>query len=187
MSEYEEEEEKEEEGYVINKKQDGYTITETLAAITLVSMAGMIALNVLSSSVKGMEKFKENLDFAIRTLLADEFMQLYTGAINIPYWERKVTLIEDNNSIQIPWYGGRSRQYLRFFWDEHSLGMETGNEREKDTWFLLKNPNLEHISVSALTDEEGVPYGLNIVYTFNKKKYHIKTPFGSGPVQRKRP
>jgi hypothetical protein len=156
-------------------------------AVSIVSLAGMIALAILSISDKGIEKLKENLDFAIRTLIADELIRLNTGAIIVPFWEKNFTLIEDNTSIQIPWYKGKSRNYLRFFWGDHSLGMEAGNEKEKEPWFLIENSELEHISVSALTGEQGLPYGLDIAYTYNKKEYHTRASFGSRPFRRERP
>jgi hypothetical protein len=170
----------------MNKQEEGFTITETLMAVSIVSLAGMIALALLSVSDKGIEKLKENLDFAIRLLNTDALMRLNIGMIVIPFWEENVTFIEDNSSIQIPWYKVKSRDYLRFFWDEHSLGMESGNEKEKKSWFLIENPKLEHISVSALINEEGLPYGLDIAYTYDKREYHTKASFGSWPVRRKR-
>jgi hypothetical protein len=169
----------------MSKGEDGFTITETLAAIGIISVAGMIVLAVLSSSIKGIEKAKGSLDFGMKLLPADDLIRLKAGAVRIPFWERRIGLIEDPSSLQIPWYEGRAGNYLRFFWDDHSLLMESGSGEEKETLLLLKT--LDGVNINVLSGEEGIPRGLNITYTHNGKEYHTRASFSSIPVQAGRP
>jgi hypothetical protein len=171
----------------MSKQEEGYTVTETLTAVSILSLVGMIIFSILPSSSKKIEEIKKTLDFTIELLLADGILRFNAERIRIPYWEEKVVLIEDNTSIQIPWYYGNSQHYIRLFWDDHSLGLETENGIKKLTWFFLESPELEQISVSALSDEKGIPYGLDLAYTYIKEEYHFKISFGSRPVQREQP
>jgi hypothetical protein len=169
----------------MSKQEDGFTITEALTAIGIVSIAGMIVLSVLSSSIKGIDRSKDSLGLGIKLLLVDDLIRRKTGAVNIPYWERRFNLIEDACSIQIPWYRGRAGDYLRFFWDEYSLSMETKSGEEKETLLLLKEP--DHINIDILAGESGIPRGLDIGYTYGGKEYHTRASFSSIPVQTGRP
>jgi hypothetical protein len=169
----------------MSKHEEGSTILDTLMALGIIGLVGVIILSLLSSSVKGIERARENLNFGVKLLMVDELIRLNMMMINIPYWDRMAALIRDNNYIEIPWFSGKSRSYLRFFWDEHSLGMESGNDKREETWFLLED--LDHADVSVLFNEQKLPYGLDIAYTYNGTEYHTKASFGSCPVRRKRP
>jgi type II secretory pathway component PulJ len=165
----------------MSKQEEGFTITEALMAVGIISIAGMIVLGVLSSSIRGIDRSKVRLGLGIKTLLVDDLIRRKTGAVNIPYWERRFTLIEDASSVQIPWYRGRAGDYLRFFWDEHSLSMETKSGEEKETLLLLKEP--DRINIDILAGEGGLPQGLDISYTYGGKAYHTRASFSSVPVQ----
>jgi type II secretory pathway pseudopilin PulG len=171
--------------YTMSKQEEGFTIIEALAAIGIISAAGMIVLGVLSSSIKGIDRARESLGLGAKLLLTDDLIRRKTGAVRLPYWERGFNIIEDNSSIQIPWYRGRAGDYLRFFWDEDSLSMETGSGEERETLVLLEGT--DHIRIDILAGGEGIPYGLDIAYTYGGREYHTRTSFSSLPVQLGRP
>jgi type II secretory pathway component PulJ len=169
----------------MSKGEEGFTITEALVSIGIISIAGMIVLGGLSSSIKGIDRAKDRLGFGIKLLWADELIRREAGAVTIPYWERRVDLMEDHDSIQVPWYGGRAGDYLRFFWDEYSLSMETKNGEEKKPTLIFTG--LDHVSVSVLSGEGGIPRGLDIAYAYGGKEYRTRASFSSLPVQAGRP
>jgi hypothetical protein len=165
--------------------EEGFTITETLTAIGIISVAGMIVLAVLSSSIKGIDTAKDNLDFGMKLLPADDLIRLKAGAVRIPFWERRIGLVEGPSSLQIPWYEGRAGDYLRFFWEDHSLLMESGSGEEKESILLFKT--LDRVNINVLSGEDGIPRGLDITYTRNGKDYHTRAAFSSLPIQLGRP
>jgi hypothetical protein len=169
----------------MSKGEEGFTITEALTAIGIIAVAGMLVLGALSSSMKGIDRAKGGIDFGVKLLAADNLIRRRAGAVNIPFWERNVALIIQDTSMQVPWYGSMAEDYLRFFWDEHSLRMETEIGGEKESVLLFKA--LDRIHVSALVDEDGIPYGLDVAYAYGGREYHTRAAFASSPVQGGRP
>jgi hypothetical protein len=165
----------------MSKGEEGFTITEALTAIGIIAASGMIALGALSSSIKGIDRAKGGIEFGVKLLAADNLIRRKTGAVNIPFWERNIALIAEDTSIQVPWYGSMAEDYLRFFWDEHSLRMETESGGEKESVLLFRA--LDRIQVSALTDGDGIPYGLDVAYAYGGREYHTRAAFASSPVQ----
>jgi len=66
----------------------GFTLTEALAAIGIISILTALVLSFLSSSIASSARSKDTLFFFKDMLLADEKIRELAGEVVIPYWER---------------------------------------------------------------------------------------------------
>jgi prepilin-type N-terminal cleavage/methylation domain-containing protein len=164
----------------------GFTLTEALAAIGIISILTALVLSFLSSSITSSARSKDTLFFFKDMLLADEKIRELAGEVVIPYWERVSELIPGNGTaLEIPWYGGRKENVLRIQIDPQGrLSMNAPINGGPSTYTAPVSLTVN--AADILRDGTGNPAGLRIRYDYRGKPCYTTAIFGSLPV-RKRP
>jgi prepilin-type N-terminal cleavage/methylation domain-containing protein len=141
--------------------EQGFTILETLTAITIISLSALIMTGFLSSTLRLTGRVRDTLALSMDLLKADEQLRGETAAIAIPYWERRVNIVQTPSLMAIPWYGGE---------EGHVLELRIGG-------------NFPHITgVNVLRDVNEIPYGLDIVYEYRGRTIYTSCCFSTLPV-----
>jgi hypothetical protein len=152
----------------INKlkhREQGFTILETLTAITIISLSTLIMTGFLYSTLKLTGRLRDTLALSVDLLKADEKLRRETAAITIPYWERRIDIVQTPSHTAIPWYGGEEGRAL-----ELNINGEYGN--------------FPHITaVNILRDMHEKPYGLDIAYEHQGRIFHTTCCFSTLPVK----
>jgi prepilin-type N-terminal cleavage/methylation domain-containing protein len=169
----------------------GFTITETLTAIAVVTLLLSVLLVLLSSTSTNTVRSRETLFFLREFLEFDRKIREKAGAVIIPYWERTVTLSgfspERRSSygavLEIPYYGGLREGILRLSIDrENRLSLESGRGEERE--YFNAPAGLLVKDIEVLHDGEGRPLALKLSFEYRNKQYYTVAPFAAFPVKR---
>ncbi|MDR1250209.1 MAG: hypothetical protein LBK63_13020 [Treponema sp.] len=152
---------------------------ETLAAMTVISLAMIILGLSLSSSAGAMERAKNQALFGIQLLSADSLIRDRIGAVAIPYWEKTAPTL-DGSSATIPWYRGEREGYVRLAVEEGSLVMETWDKQQKERILLMSG--LDGAEFSLLRNGEGIPCGVGVACLRGQNSYHTLSAFSTRPL-----
>jgi prepilin-type N-terminal cleavage/methylation domain-containing protein len=162
-----------------DNSQGGFTLMETLVAMTVVSLIMIILSLALSSSAGAMEGAKNRALFGIGLLRTDSLIRDRIGAVAVPYWERAEAKI-DGSSAMIPWYRGEREGYVRIAVEEGTLVMETWDKQKKERITLLSD--LDGADFSLLRNGENDTYGVGVACLRGQNSYHILSAFSTFPL-----
>jgi prepilin-type N-terminal cleavage/methylation domain-containing protein len=162
-----------------HNSQGGFTLIESLVAMTVVSLVMIILALSLSSSTGAMKKAKDRALFGIRLLRADSLLRDRIGAVAIPWWEKAVPETEES-SVTIPWYQGEREGYVRLIAEEGALVMETGNKQKKERMLLMSG--LDGLEFSILRNEGRIPYAVGVAYFLGQNSYYTLSAFATLPI-----
>jgi hypothetical protein len=173
----------------IDFDDSGFTIVETLTAITIVTLLVFLLLFFTSAAGANAVRSKESVVFLREFLEFDRAIREKAGAVIIPYWDRTVTLYgfsaegERPAVVEIPYYGGVKDSILRLSIDRESrLSLESGSGEERECRDAPEGLLLKDIEV--LHDDEGRPLSLKIRFEYRNKAYYTLAPFATFPVKR---
>jgi prepilin-type N-terminal cleavage/methylation domain-containing protein len=174
----------------VNFDDSGFTITETLTALTIVSLLLTLLLAALHSAGINAARSKENLFFLWDFLEFDRRIREKAAEVIIPYWERTVTLTglslerRTDTVLEIPYYGGAREGILRLSADrENHLSLESSGGETQEYYSAPKDLRLRDIEV--LHDGEGRPLALKLSFEHKNKLYYTLAPFAAFPVKRR--
>lgn len=167
-----------------NKKQRfygeaGFTVTELLAAISVLSAAALISVRLVSATLDAVERSRESLLQSAALLRTDSLIREKTALIAVPYWERRPRIIQTGSSIEIPWYGGEAEQTLVLRGSEAGLVIAAAGEEISIEGFRMTG-------LGILSGEAGEALGVELNLEYRGKTYRLASPFGSFPVKRRR-
>jgi type II secretory pathway pseudopilin PulG len=151
-----------------NSWEQGFTILETLTAIAVISLSTLIIAGFLASTIKLTGRVRDTLTLSVEMLKADEQLRRETAAVAIPYWERRVDIVQTPSYTAVPWYGGEEAQTLE-------LNINSGNDNSG------KFPTI--IGVNILRDSNEKPYGIDIVQEYHGRTVHTSCCFSTLPVR----
>jgi prepilin-type N-terminal cleavage/methylation domain-containing protein len=188
-------------------RESGFTIVEVLAALTIISLCGLLVAGFVPAAIRLGGQVRRDLSAARNLLRLDGEIRSLTAAVATPYWERRPTLEADASGLSIPWYGGRADQVLRFVRRDDAFTLElpageaarfpgiveaagtTVNLRfSLETTPLLRSnfdatESLWISAVEMLKDARGIPYGLDISYQYRGKAGHTAACFSTLPLE----
>jgi len=166
--------------------EGGFTLTETMAAVGIIS----IALSILSAAA--VFSFRNTIDpvdflfFGIRLLRADTLARDKVEAVTVPYWDLNFDPAQEEQALVIPWYGGRKENRLAFYLSQDGeLIMETESQGKKEKQTLINK--LEGADLGVWRDEAQTPRGIDILYRYQGRVYQTRSAFGSSPLGREMP
>jgi hypothetical protein len=177
----------------VNFDDSGFTIAETLTAISIVSLLLTLLLAILSVAGINAARSKETLFFLRNFLEFDGKIREKAAGVIIPYWERTVTL--NNVSppegrgapdmvLEIPYYGGIREGILRLSADqENHLSLESSGGETQEYYSAPGDLRLRDIEV--LHDGEGRPLALKFSFEHKNRRYYTLAPFAAFPLKRR--
>jgi prepilin-type N-terminal cleavage/methylation domain-containing protein len=170
-----------------NNHEGGFTLTETMAAVGIISIAFSVLGAAAVFSFRQINGPVDFLSFGIRLLRADTLVRRGVEAVTIPYWELDFeSTARDQRSLVIPWYEGRKEDRLMIYFSRNGeLAMETESQGKKDRQVLINN--LEDAAIAVWRDEAQVPRGIDIMYRYHDRTCHTRSNFGSSPLRRSAP
>lgn len=169
----------------------GFTLTEALAAISIVSILLAALLWVSSASVRSVFLAKGALFFFRDMVTADERIRDLTGKVIIPYWEGKAGYninaagrrSREEFSLEVPWYGGRKGNLLCFSVDSSGLlTMKTLGGGEDSLYTAPVSLRVKDLSL--LRDSRGNLLGVKVGYDYRGISFHTAAVFGSFPLKK---
>jgi prepilin-type N-terminal cleavage/methylation domain-containing protein len=108
----------------------GFTLLEALAALAVLSIAGMSVLAGANIAINTLDAAKTRAVFTARLLYADERLRRTVGEIAIPYWEQagyataKLVMSTHGNTLELPWYQGKRDAVLRLYQRDTALVLD---------------------------------------------------------------
>jgi hypothetical protein len=167
-------------------REGGFTLIETVAAVGIISIVLSVLAIAAASSFSRMNDPVDFLLFGIKLLRADTLARNGIEAVAVPYWELNFDPGTREQSLVIPWYGGRKTDRLGLlFSQDGELIMETETQG-KTTRQVLMN-NLDDAAITLWKDETQVPRGIDIMYRYHGRVYQTRSAFGASPIRRDLP
>jgi prepilin-type N-terminal cleavage/methylation domain-containing protein len=181
--------------------EDGFTIIEVLAALTVISFCGLLMTGFVSSMIRLGDRARQELSIARDLLRLDGEIRALVSAVAIPYWERKALLEAGASGLSIPWYGGRADHALRFVRRDDAFAVEfPAGEAARFPGIIKASGTTESLRVhqnttvsllitvvEVLRDSQGIPYGLDISYQYQGRPGHTAARFSTLPLEVEEP
>jgi prepilin-type N-terminal cleavage/methylation domain-containing protein len=164
-------------------REGGFTLIETMAAVGIVSIVLSVLSIAAASSFRSVNGPVDFLLFGIKLLRADTLARSEIEAVSVPYWELNFDPVLQEQSLVIPWYGGRKADRLSLlFSQDGELIMETDTQG-KTTRKVLMN-NLDDAVITLWKDEAELARGIDIMYRYHGRVYQTRSAFGASPLRR---
>lgn len=153
------------------------TTIETLAAVTIVSIAAALTFAAVSAAIAANTRTLAACREISAVSFSDRAMRDYAEDVRIPFWERHFDVIEEGNSVTIPWYLGVRDQTITFSPGKEALTVSVITADGERKASLLRG--MGDIAVSVVRTAKGSPSGLEVSWASNKKKYASRVAFGT--------
>ena len=88
------------------KNNSGFTLIETLIAITLVSLIGIPVFTVFSDTVSFTGKIKDLNRWNKELIQLDRVLRKSVGEVKIPFWLSDIEVTEGTGTMTIPYWNG---------------------------------------------------------------------------------
>lgn len=151
----------------------GFTLIETLIAITLFSLIVIPVFMVTSDTVSFIEKVK-NLNFWNKELVyLERILRKSIEEVQIPFWIREVEVVEGIGSIKVPYWNGDADLVLEMEIEDTTLKITTP---EGSTVFTA----YEGLEFGLLKDSKSGTIGLSInIKKIKRKVLKLQCNFGA--------
>ena len=91
---------------------NGFTLVETLIAITLISLIGIPVFTVFSDTVSFTGKIKNLNRWNKELIKMERVLRKSVGGIQIPFWISDIELTEEAGAISVPYCNGDANSVL---------------------------------------------------------------------------
>jgi hypothetical protein len=159
--------------------EEGWTLTELLAAIGIMAAAGLIAARLLAPCAASLRTSQETLGRTAALIRADGLIREFAGTIAIPYWERQDRIIQGESSIEIPWYKGAADLRLILDCREAGLVMAIAGPGFREETVI---GGFRVSALELIRGAEGLPFGLDLRGDFQGRDFRLTCAFGSFPL-----
>ncbi len=103
----------------------GFTLIETLIAITLISLIG-IPVFMISSDIAGFsEKIKDLNSWNRELIKLEKILGESVGEVRFPFWTSDIKLAEETGRIRIPYWNGDANLFLELKFEDSVLTITT--------------------------------------------------------------
>ncbi|MCK4542401.1 MAG: type II secretion system protein [Spirochaetales bacterium] len=152
---------------LFNRKQkrdsEGFTLLETLVAITLIAILGALLFPVFMNALSLIERVK-NLNTWSRTLLTlEQHLRDKVGRIEYPYWGKNRAFEILDETVRIPYWDGKKDACLTIRLTGGTLVIESPGEARSF-------PGISEIGFSPLLMKESQSAGLSITIIHGKNE-----------------
>ena len=91
---------------------NGFTLIETLIAITLVSLISITVLMVFSDTIRFTNKIRDLNRWNRELIKLENILRKSVGEIQIPFWISDIEIIEGSGSMRVPYWNGDEKFLL---------------------------------------------------------------------------
>jgi prepilin-type N-terminal cleavage/methylation domain-containing protein len=161
-------------------RNDGFTFIETLVAISILLIVGMLLYTALHTTLSAGNKTKTTAMESRQLLLIDTALREATQDVTIPYWEKAMIIKNENLSVEFPWLGGKKNNKLIISIDNGHFILKTVEQEEEQTTQLAGN--VSDVCIKVLYTDTGIPAGCTFTYTLNSNQYSTTAVFSSHPL-----
>lgn len=160
-------------GNKANKNESGFTLIETLIAITLVSLIGIPVFMVTSNTITFTGKVKDLNRWNKELVQLERVIRKSVAEVQIPFWISDIELTEESKVMSVPYWNGDAESFLE---------MEIDN-----TVFKITTPQgstvfngYEGVEFDILKDKESRTIGLSIlIKKLKREDVEFKCTFGA--------
>lgn len=153
------------------------TTIETLAAVTIVSIAAALTFAAVSAAIAADTRTLATCREISAVSFSDRALRDFAENVRIPFWERHFDVVEEGNSVTIPWYLGVRNQTITFSPGEESLTVSVLTADGEKKTSLLRG--MGDIAVSVIRTAKGSPTGIEFSWESNRRKYASRVAFGT--------
>lgn len=155
------------------KNNSGFTLIETLVAITLISLIGLPVLMVFSDTVTFTKKIKDLNRWNGELIKLERVLRKSLGEVQIPFWISDVEVTEGIGTIIVPYWNGDADLFLEI--------------EIKDTAFKITTPEgstvfngYDGVEFDILKDSHSRTIGLSIrVKKIKREDVKFQCTFGA--------
>ncbi len=94
------------------RTNEGFTLIETLIAITLVSLIGIPVFMVFSDTVSFTGNVKDLNRWNKELIQLERVLRKSVGEVGIPFWISDIELTEEAGSMSVPYWNGQADSFL---------------------------------------------------------------------------
>jgi prepilin-type N-terminal cleavage/methylation domain-containing protein len=147
----------------IIKNNRGFTLIETLIAITLVSLIGLPFFIVTSDTVSFTGKIKDLNRWNKELIQLERVLRKSVGEVQIPFWISGIELTEEEGPISIPYWNGDVSSVLEIDIENTILKITTP---ERSTVFN----GYDEVELGFIKDSQSRTIGLSIKVKKTKRE-----------------
>lgn len=107
------------------KNSSGFTLIETLIAITLVSLIGIPVFMIFSDTVTFTGKVKDLNHWNRELIQLERTLRKSAGEVQIPFWISDIELTEEADILGVPYWNGDVNLYLKIKIEDTLLTIST--------------------------------------------------------------
>jgi prepilin-type N-terminal cleavage/methylation domain-containing protein len=155
------------------KKDSGFTLVETLIAITLISLIGIPVFMVFSETLGFTDKIKDLNRWNKELIQLENVLRQSVSEVKVPFWISDIELTEEAGVMSVPYWDGNADSFLEIEIEDTILKISTplGSTIFK---------GYEGFEVNFLKDSGSGTIGLSILVKKNKKEnITFQCAFGS--------
>jgi type II secretory pathway pseudopilin PulG len=150
----------------------GSTTIEVLVALIILSIAGAALIAGSRSGISAAAGAQRAAVSSISILRLDDAVRRAALRVRIPYWDRSVKIVDEGQTLAIPWFDGDPAMTLSLGMVADTIVLETGGEKSSFTG--IKNAKQEFIR-----DEAGSVKGIDLRYEIDGRELHVLASFGA--------
>ena len=145
------------------KNDSGFTLIETLIAITLVSLIGLPVFMVTSDTVTFTGKIKDLNRWNKELIQLERVLRKSVGEVQIPFWISDIELTEEAGTMTIPYWNGDADLLLEIEIEDTAFKITTP---EGNTIFK----GYDGVEFDILKDSQSRTIGLSILMKKSKRE-----------------
>jgi prepilin-type N-terminal cleavage/methylation domain-containing protein len=163
----------------------GFTLLETLAALAVLSVAGLSVIAGANIVINALDTAKTRAVFTARLLYADERLRRAVGEIAIPYWEQagyttaKLAMSAHGNTLELPWYQGKRDAVLRLYQRDTTLVLDIVTHEGCES--IILHEGIESVELGLMLNADEQPCGMTMKLRMNSVEYHCLAAFATQP------
>ncbi len=156
-----------------NKNNSGFTLVETLIAITLISLIGIPVFMVFSETLGFTEKIKDLNRWNKELIQLENVLRKSVAEVQVPFWISDIELTEGVDIIRVPYWNGDVNSVLEMQIEDTILKITTPRGST-----IFKG--YDGVEFDFLKDNGSGTIGLSIVVKKTKKEnITFQCAFGS--------
>ncbi len=138
------------------KNNSGFTLIETLIAITLVPLIGLPVFMVFSDTVTFTSKIKDLNLWNKELIQLERVLRKSVGEVQIPFWISDTKVTEDAGTMSVPYWNGDADLVLEMEIENKNFKITTPegstvfNEYDEVAFDILKDSESRSIGLSLI-------------------------------------
>ena len=160
--------------------ETGSTTIEALVALFILSIAGAALVAGARGGIASAAGAQRAAKSSISILRLDDAVRRAANRVRIPYWGYSVPVVDEGQTLSIPWYDGDPTLTLRLSLSADTVLLETGEEKYTFT-------GTQNVKQDLVLDRGGSVKGIDLQYEINGRQIRVLAPFGAFPLPKETP